>query len=68
MRKENQSVEQLTHGLLEELQLKRYGKDTLNNYRRILKNLALYMQLMKYLRILPKSGKPLLRNTFPLMK
>lgn len=45
MEKENQSVEQLTHGLLEELQLKCYGKETLNNYRRILKNLALYMQM-----------------------
>ena len=45
MEKENQSVEQLTHGLLEELQLKCYGKETLNNYRRILKNLALYTQL-----------------------
>jgi hypothetical protein len=45
MEKENQSVEHLTHGLLEELQLKCYGKETLDNYRRILKNLALYMQL-----------------------
>lgn len=45
MEKENQTIEQLTLGLLEELQLKCYGKETLNNYQRILKNLALYMDL-----------------------
>lgn len=44
MVKRNQPIEVLTHGLLEQLELKLYGKDTLNNYRRILKNLALYMQ------------------------
>ena len=44
MRKRNRPVEQLTHELLEQLQLKRYGRETLNNYRRILKNLELYMQ------------------------
>ncbi|WP_228552327.1 hypothetical protein [Gracilibacillus salitolerans] len=37
MEKENQSIEQLAHGLLEELQIKCYGKETVNNYRRILK-------------------------------
>lgn len=42
MEKRNQPVEQLTHGLLEELQLKCYGKETLNNYRRILKNCTVY--------------------------
>ncbi|GAE93142.1 hypothetical protein JCM21714_2185 [Gracilibacillus boraciitolerans JCM 21714] len=45
MRKDYQSIEQLTNGLLEELQIKCYGKETLNNYRRILKKLILYMQL-----------------------
>lgn len=45
MGKENQSVELLIEGLLEELQLKCYGKETLNNYQRILKKLALYMQM-----------------------
>jgi hypothetical protein len=43
----NQPVEALTYGLLEQLQLKFYGKDTLNNYRRILKNLMVYMQQKK---------------------
>ena len=43
MGKKNQPVEALTSGLIEQLHLKSYGKDTLNNYRRILKNLALYM-------------------------
>ncbi|MEC1759839.1 tyrosine-type recombinase/integrase [Schinkia azotoformans] len=44
MEKRNQPIEALTYGLLEQLELKFYGKDTLSNYRRILKNLALYMQ------------------------
>lgn len=44
MEKRNRPIEALTCGLLEQLELKFYGKDTLGNYRRILKNLALYMQ------------------------
>lgn len=44
MEKRNQPIEVLTYGLLEQLELKFYGKDTLSNYRRILKNLELYMQ------------------------
>lgn len=44
MDKRNQSIEALIHELLEQLELKLYGKDTMKNYQRILKNLALYMQ------------------------
>lgn len=44
MERMNQPVEVLTHKLIEQLQLKFYGKDTLDNYHRILKNLVLYMQ------------------------
>jgi hypothetical protein len=44
MEKMDRSIEALTHGLLEQLQLKSYGKNTLNIYHQILKNLALYMQ------------------------
>jgi site-specific recombinase XerD len=44
MEKRKLPVEELAYGLLEQLQLKFYGKDTLNNYRRILKSLTLYMQ------------------------
>lgn len=49
MEKEYQPIETLTHGLLEQLELKFYGKDTLNNYRRILKKLVQYMQHNKIL-------------------
>ncbi|MEK4128646.1 hypothetical protein NYE67_03140 [Solibacillus sp. FSL W8-0474] len=41
---ENKSIDVLTQGLLRQLESKFYGKDTLNNYRRILKNLNIYMQ------------------------
>lgn len=68
MEKRNQSIEVLTYGLLEQLELKLYGKDTLGNYRQILKNLALYMRRVKYLYILLKSGRILLRITFLTMK
>ncbi|WP_391203210.1 tyrosine-type recombinase/integrase [Psychrobacillus sp. L4] len=44
MGKRNRPVEQLIQGLLEQLQLKCYGRETLNNYHRILKNLELYMK------------------------
>jgi site-specific recombinase XerD len=44
MEKRNQPIEALTNGLLKQLELKFYGQDTLNNYRRILKNLTLFMQ------------------------
>lgn len=57
MENENESVEQLTDGLLEELQLKGYGKETLNNYRRIFKNLTLYMQLIEVSKYSSKIGK-----------
>lgn len=39
----NQSIEVLIHELLEQLRLKSYGEDTLNNYHRIFKKLILYM-------------------------
>ena len=44
MEKMNQATEELIQGLLEQLELKSYGKGTLNNYGRILKKLTLYMQ------------------------
>ena len=44
MEKMNPEKEALIYGLLEQLELKSYRKDTLNNYRRILKKLSLYMQ------------------------
>lgn len=68
MRKDYQSIEQLTNGLLEELQIKCYGKETLNNYRRILKKLILYMQLNEISSYSSEIGRALLKITFPLMK
>ena len=62
MEKENQSLEQLSNGMLEELQIKRYGKETLNNYRRILKNLALHMQLNGISTYSPEIGKAFVEN------
>lgn len=40
MKKFNHQVEKLTFGLLQQLESKRYSKGTLDNYRRILTNLA----------------------------
>lgn len=57
MDKKNQTVETLAQGLLEQLKLKLYGKETLNNYRRILKNLALYMQQYEITKYSPEMGK-----------
>jgi len=62
MEKENQSFEQLSNGMLEELQIKRYGKETLNNYRRILKNLALHMQLNGISTYSSEIGKAFVEN------
>lgn len=58
----NQPVEALTYGLLEQLQLKFYGKDTLNNYRRILKNLMVYMQQKKIPAYSPEIGNAFIED------
>jgi site-specific recombinase XerD len=62
MVKNNQPVEALTYGLMEQLKLKFYGKDTLNNYRRILKNLSLYMQQHKIQAYSPEIGNDFIRD------
>ncbi len=68
MEKKYKSIEAQTHGLLEQLQSKFYGKDTLNNYRKIFKTLHCICSRIKYLHTRPKSGMLLLRITLPLMK
>ncbi|OLN24792.1 hypothetical protein [Desulfosporosinus metallidurans] len=62
MEKKYKSVEALTHGLLEQLQSKFYGKDTLNNYRKILKTLALYMQQDKIPAYSPEIGNAFIED------
>jgi len=62
MAKKNQPVEALTYGLLEQLQLIFYGKDTLNIYRRILQNLLLYMQQNKISAYSPEIGNAFIRD------
>jgi site-specific recombinase XerD len=62
MEKRNKPIEILSHELLEYLGLKHYGKDTLNNYRQILKKLALYMQKYEISTYSSKIGKDFIED------
>jgi site-specific recombinase XerD len=64
MEERNQPVEALTHGLIEQLQLKFYSKNTLNSYRQILKNLTLYMQQNAIPAYSSETGDTFITNYF----
>ncbi len=62
MEKRSRPVEALTNGLLEQLKSKFYGKDTLNIYRRILKNLTMYMQKNELSAYTPNVGDAFIQD------